>query len=59
MKSLAERVEGLDGYDLLTGDLDRDGVQEWHLHDGGEPTRIFVRLDDGRRFMLTAEEQTP
>lgn len=47
----------LDGFDLIAGDLDKlDGVQDWHLHDGGEPIRVIVRLDDGRRFTLSAEE---
>ena len=49
----------LDGFDLLTSDLDKTvGVQDWNLHDGGNPIKVLVRLDDGRRFMLIAEEQS-
>jgi len=50
----------VDGWDLLAGDLDRiEAVDEYRLYDAGEVTRVLVRLKDGRRFMLSAEEQTP
>ena len=46
----------IDGYDLLTFDLDKiPDVEDWRLHD---ENRVLVRLRDGRRFMLIAEEQS-
>jgi hypothetical protein len=50
-------AQKLDGLDLLTGDLDIAGVQEWYVHDAGQVIKVIVRMDDGRRFTLTAEEQ--
>ncbi len=57
-----DRVMGgsleIDGFDLIACDLDiLSGVSKYELHSSEDrEIKVLVILEDGRRFMLTAEE---